>query len=260
MRIALGVEYDGHRYSGWQSQVGSATVQDVVESALAIVANHPLRVSCAGRTDAGVHAREQVIHFDTDSLRQRRQWVLGSNVNLPRDIAIRWAHPVDTSFHARFCAYQRSYRYVINNRPVRPALRHASASWIHASLDAERMHEAAQALVGEHDFDSYRTVACQAKSPVRTINKLSIVRQGEYLMMDVTANAFLHHMVRNIAGVLIAIGSGEKPVGWAQEVLDQRSRVKGGVTAPPTGLFFMRVDYPPEFMLPQQSLVQDVLP
>lgn len=251
MRIALGVEYDGTGFKGWQLQRdGVRTVQGVLEGALSRVAAGPVRLSCAGRTDTGVHATGQVAHFDTEARREPRNWLLGANVNLPADVAVTWVKPVDEAFHARFSAQSRCYRYLILNRPTRSGLLAHRATWVHKPLDAERMHEAGQALVGTHDFSSYRALACQAKSPVRTLHSLRVSRHGDVLTLQVHANAFLHHMIRNIAGVLIAIGRGEQGMGWAAEVLALRDRTLGGVTAPPDGLYFERVWYPRQFELP----------
>lgn len=252
MRIAVGVEYDGLRYRGWQTQQeGVRTVQDEVEKALAFVADHPVRVHCAGRTDAGVHAREQVIHFETLVDRPDKAWVMGGNVRLPYDVNLLWSCPMPDHFHARFSARFRSYRYRILNRPVRSALLHGRATWIHRTLDAVRMHRAGQALIGTHDFTSYRAIGCQAKQPVRTVTHLEVTRDGDIIELYIRANAFLHHMVRNIAGVLIAIGVGEQPESWAREVLEHRNRSLGGVTAPSDGLYFERVEYEDEFQLPR---------
>lgn len=251
-RIALGVEYDGTDFRGWQTQQpGVRTVQTCLEAALSRVADHPVSVVCAGRTDAGVHALEQVVHFETSARRRERSWVLGANVNLPPDVAVRWAHPVESDFHARFSAMARHYRYRIMVQRARSPLRRDRAVWVHASLDRARMQRAAAALVGEHDFSSFRAVACQAKSPVRRIHYLELSEQDGILTIRVGANGFLHHMVRNIAGVLIAIGQGDAPVDWTRELLEARNRTLGGVTAPPQGLYFVRADYPPHFGLPQ---------
>ncbi len=251
MRIALGIEYDGSGFQGWQLQRHHAgTVQAVVEAALASVAAHPVRVVCAGRTDSGVHAAGQVVHFDSEAARTPRNWVLGANVNLPAQVAVTWAKAVDPDFHARFSAESRSYRYLILNRPTRSSLLAGRATWVHGTLDVGRMHAAGQALVGTHDFSSYRALGCQAKSPVRTLHSLTVRRHGELVELRVHANAFLHHMIRNIAGVLIAIGRGERPVDWAAEVLELRDRTLGGVTAPPEGLYFERVWYPDRFAIP----------
>ncbi len=252
MRIAVGVEYDGSRFCGWQLQEdGVRTVQGVVESALGKVANHEVRVICAGRTDTGVHATEQVIHFDSDAVRDERAWVFGANANLPKDVVLLWAKPVSEQFHARFSAIRRSYRYVIFTREVRPTFLAGRVTWHHHDLDIERMQQAGNLLLGEHDFSSYRAIACQAKSPVRTLHRLEVSRQGPFIFIDVEANAFLHHMVRNIAGVLMTIGAGERPVEWSREVLEVRDRTMGGVTAHPSGLYLTSVGYPEEFAIPQ---------
>jgi tRNA pseudouridine38-40 synthase len=251
MRIALGIEYDGAGFKGWQLQRhGVRTVQGELEQALAQVAAHPVRVSCAGRTDTGVHAVGQVVHFDTESVREPRNWVLGANVHLPADVAVHWAQLVEDDFHARFSAQARSYRYLILNRPSRSSLLAGRTTWVHRPLDAGRMHQAGQALVGTHDFSSYRAIACQAKSPVRTLHSLNVIRHGELIELRAHADAFLHHMIRNIAGVLTAIGRGERPLEWAAEVLQLRDRTLGGVTAPPDGLYFERVWYPERYRIP----------
>lgn len=248
MRIALGIEYNGSGFHGWQlQQAGIRSVQYEVEQAIAKVADHAVRIHCAGRTDTGVHALEQVVHFDTQASRPQRAWTQGVNVNLPADVSMLWSTQVAEEFHARFSAERRTYRYLILNRPVRSALQHGRATWIHRPLDAEMMHEAARGLLGTHDFSSYRALGCQAKSPVRTLHRISVRRSGEMIELQIEANAFLHHMVRNIAGVLIAIGKGEAGSGWAAEVLHLRDRRLGGVTAPPDGLYFEKVQYPAEY-------------
>ncbi|MEQ6341294.1 MAG: tRNA pseudouridine(38-40) synthase TruA [Gammaproteobacteria bacterium] len=253
MRIALGIEYDGSAFSGWQLQDGVRTVQGCVEAALSKVANHPVRVTCAGRTDAGVHGIGQIVHFDSEAARSMRSWVCGANANLPQQISVTWAQQVAEDFHARFSAMRRRYRYVILTRPVRPTFLSGRVSWDYRPLDVQRMAEAAAHLVGEHDFSSYRALACQAKSPVRTVHRLDVTRQGELIFIDIEANAFLHHMVRNIAGVLMAIGAGEREPVWAHEVLEMRDRTLGGVTAPPHGLYLMEVGYPERFDIPRLS-------
>jgi tRNA pseudouridine38-40 synthase len=250
-RIALGVEYDGTAFCGWQVQPRVRTVQETLEAALSRVADHPVRLQCAGRTDAGVHALEQVVHFDTTATRTERAWVLGSNVNLPGDCAVSWAQPVQRDFHARFSACARHYRYRILTRPTRSALERDRALWVHRPLDLGRMQEAAVALVGEHDFSSFRALGCQAKSPVRRVHYLELEAAAGGIELSVGANGFLHHMVRNIVGVLLAIGRCEAAVDWTQELLAVRDRTRGGVTAPPQGLYFVRVDYPAEFGLRQ---------
>ncbi|MCP5352075.1 MAG: tRNA pseudouridine(38-40) synthase TruA [Chromatiales bacterium] len=250
MRIALGVEYDGSGYHGWQRQEGALSVQQVVEEALSRVAAHPVRVSVAGRTDTGVHAVGQVIHFDSDAVRDERAWVFGGNVNMPRDVSFLWARRVEDDFHARFLACARRYRYIIANRWTRPAIHRTRASWFHRPLDVERMRAGAVHLLGQHDFTSFRAVACQAKSPIKTIHEIEVTRVGEYVAIDVRANAFLHHMVRNIAGVLMTVGCGDREPEWVAEVLGYRDRALGGVTAPPDGLYFVHVEYPERFELP----------
>jgi len=252
-RIVLGVEYDGSGYCGWQIQVQGRTVQEVLEGAVSTVADHPVRIHCAGRTDAGVHALEQVVHFDTGADRTERAWVLGTNVNLPRDCAVRWARQVPESFHARFSVCARHYRYRILTRTTRSALERDRALWVHQPLDLERMQAAGVALLGEHDFSSFRAAGCQAKSPVRRMHYLDLRRDGEVIDLAIGANGFLQHMVRNIVGVLIAIGRGEASVDWTRELLAVRDRTVGGVTAAPQGLFFVRADYPVEYALPQTA-------
>ncbi|APZ43347.1 tRNA pseudouridine(38-40) synthase TruA [Acidihalobacter ferrooxydans] len=252
MRIAVGIEYDGSAFRGWQLQDGVRTVQGCVERALSKVANEAVRVICAGRTDAGVHGLGQVIHFEVGARRAMRSWVLGGNSNLPQDICLLWAVEVEAGFHARFAARSRRYRYVILNRWVRPGLQRGRVTWVHAPLDVDAMQAGARHLIGEHDFSSYRALACQAKSPVRRVYSLDITRNGDYVYIDVHANAFLHHMVRNIAGVLIAVGKGERSTDWPREVLALRDRTRGGVTAPPDGLYFVHVEYDERFALPQQ--------
>lgn len=251
MKIALGVEYDGRQFCGWQIQEGNRTVQACVEQALSRVADHPVRTICAGRTDAKVHALGQVIHFETSARRSMHSWVFGATANLPADICARWALEVPNHFSARYSALRRHYRYIIFNKRVRPAVAAHQMSWDYRPLDEHRMSRAAAYLLGEHDFSSYRAYACQSRSPVRTIYRLDVVRREHYVMIDIEANAFLHHMVRNIAGVLLTIGAGEQPVAWVQEVLEQRDRKKGGLTAPPQGLYLMNVIYPVEFALPE---------
>jgi tRNA pseudouridine38-40 synthase len=242
-RIALRIEYDGTDFFGWQRQPGVRTVQGCVERAVSQVADAPITVVCAGRTDRGVHALGQIIHFDTVAAREPRNWILGVNANLPADISIRWCKHVPDSFHARFSARVRHYRYTILNRPTRPALLRNRVCWTHRPLSVEHMQSAAAALLGEHDFSAYRAVACQARSPVRTLYRLDVRRANEKITIDVVANAFLHHMVRNIAGVLMRIGAGHAKPAWAAEVLASRDRRRGGMTAPAAGLCLVRVDY-----------------
>lgn len=250
MRIAIGLEYDGAAFHGWQRQPHASSVQACVEQALSRVANETIAVQCAGRTDAGVHAAGQVIHFDTHAQRSERGWLLGANSILPPQVSMQWMRPVDDEFNARFCATARSYRYCIFNSSLRSALQYRHTSWIRPPLDEARMQQAAQYLIGTHDFSAYRALACQAKSPIRSISQLDVSRHSKQIIINVKANAFLHHMVRNIAGVLIAIGSGEQQPEWAQQILETRDRTQGGVTAAPDGLTLMTVDYPTEFNLP----------
>lgn len=249
-RFAVGLEYDGTAYAGWQSQRGIRSVQELAEQALSRIADSPIALVCAGRTDAGVHAREQVAHFDTDAVRPLRGWLLGANTNLPRDISVAWVRPVPAHFHARYSAEARTYRYYIFNRGVRSALAEKRAAHIHRPLDHERMREGTLALIGEHDFSAFRSSECQARSTVRRLTRLTVERDGDWIAIEVTANAFLHHMVRNIAGLLIAIGQGEQRPAWAREVLESRDRTRGGVTAPPAGLYMWSIDYPEVFGLP----------
>ena len=256
MKVAAGIEYDGSGFNGWQFQDNGVSVQEKVEQAFGFVADHPMRVVCAGRTDTGVHALEQVVHFETTSRRSERSWVFGANANLPKSVAVIWAREVDESFHARFSAQARRYRYVIFNRHVRPTFLAYRVTWDHRPLDVERMAQAAACLVGEHDFNAYRASACQAKSPVRTVHRLAVSRKDDLVIIDIQANAFLHHMVRNIAGVLMAIGAGEQSVSWSQQVLESRERALGGVTAPPYGLYLVNVEYGPQFDLPQTPHTQ----
>lgn len=260
-RIALGVEYDGSHYHGWQAQqAGVATVQAEVERALSQVADHAVSVACAGRTDTGVHALGQVIHFDTSAERSERGWVYGANSALPADIAIRWAKPVTKDFHARFGAIARRYRYVIYNHSIRPGLYNRQLTWNYRPLDVARMREALPALRGTHDFTSYRGVHCQAKSPVKTLHYLEVFQRGRLIVIEAEANAFLMHMVRNIAGVLMAIGAGKAEPGWAGEVLAARDRRLGGVTAPPYGLYMVGVRYAESHGLPQEPFGPQWLP
>jgi tRNA pseudouridine38-40 synthase len=243
-RIVLGVEYDGSRFYGFQRQRQQPTVQQVLESALARVADEPVTVLCAGRTDTGVHAFGQVVHFDTASRRSERGWVLGANTNLPEGVSVLWARPAPGDFHARFSARARSYRYRILNRWTRPGLTAGRVAWERRALDARRMNDAARALIGEHDFTSFRAPGCQARHARRTVHSLSVARQGDEIVIDVTANAFLYHMVRNIAGTLIEIGAGKRPVDWTAEALAARRRSAAGPTAPADGLYFVSVVYP----------------
>lgn len=254
MRIALGLEYDGSQYFGWQSQAGGHTVQDALQSALSGIAGVPISVVAAGRTDTGVHALEQVVHFDTSVERPLSAWVRGVNALLPHNIAVLWAHPVAEEFHARFSAHARSYRYLLINRPVRSAVQYGKAGWFHAPLDVEPMREAAQYLLGEHDFSSFRAAECQAKSPIKNLAQLDITRQGDMIIFDLSAGAFLHHMVRNIVGCLVYVGKGKHPPQWMQEVLEGRNRKQAAPTFAPDGLYLRRITYDAKWGLPPESI------
>jgi len=250
MRVALGIEYEGTTYAGWQSQLHGNTVQDVLEEALGRIAAAPVRVACAGRTDAGVHALAQVVHFDVAVDRPDSAWVRGVNSHLPPQVAVRWAHPVADDFHARFCALSRSYRYVLLNRPVRPAVQHGRVGWFHHPLDVEAMRVAARVLLGEHDFSAFRAAECQAKSPVKHCYRADVERDGELVTFDFRANAFLHHMVRNIVGALVYVGKGNHPPQWMADLLAGRDRSLGAPTFDPAGLYFAGVEYEPKWGLP----------
>lgn len=250
-RIALGIEYNGSLFNGYQLQVaGTRTVQGELEKALSKVANEPVRLTCAGRTDTGVHATGQVVHFDSVAVRELKAWVLGSNTNLPCDISINWAQQVNDSFSARFSAVSRSYRYILLNRKVRAAVFQNNVAWSFETLDAKAMHQAAQYLLGEHDFTAFRASQCQAAHAIRDMHEIRVQRNGDYVILDIKANAFLHHMVRNIMGTLMVIGRGEQAAGWMQEVLLGRDRKRAGMTAPATGLYLVNVEYPEEYGLP----------
>lgn len=250
MRYAIGIEYDGSQFYGWQTQQQTPTVQETLEQALARVADHPVSLVCAGRTDTGVHALGQVAHFDSPAQRSERSWALGANSNLPAAICVLWVRAVDEDFHARFSAHARSYRYRILNRWVRPALAAGKVCWVHEPLDADAMHAAAQALLGEHDFSSFRASGCTATHAVREVQSIAVRREAEQVIIEVTANGFLYHMVRNIAGALLQVGKGERQRGWMAELLGARDRRLGGVTAGPEGLYFVGARYPARFGLP----------
>jgi tRNA pseudouridine38-40 synthase len=249
-RIALGIEYDGTAYRGWQQQAHARSVQDVLERALAVVADHRVHLTAAGRTDAGVHALMQVAHFDTSAARPMQAWVLGGSAEAPDDVSVLWAHEVPVEFHARFSANARTYLYRILNRRVRPALERERSAWVRRPLDADAMHAAAQALLGEHDFSAFRAAECQSSTPVRRVTNLAVRRAGDHVEIKIRANAFLHHMVRNVAGSLIAVGVGDQPPQWVREVLDGRDRTRAGATAAPQGLYFAGVEYDASFGLP----------
>ncbi len=260
MRIALGIEYNGSHYFGWQRQREVVSVQAKLEQALSTVANHPVEVACAGRTDAGVHGTGQVVHFDTDAIRKPVAWTMGVNANLPLDIAVRWAKPVTDDFHARFSATARRYRYIIFNSPLRPGILNNGVSHYHGDLDVEKMHLAGQCLLGENDFTSFRAVQCQSRSPWRNVMHLNVSRHGQYVVVDIKANAFVHHMVRNIVGSLIVVGRGEQPVEWIKWLLEAKDRTLAGATAKAEGLYLVDVDYPLQFELPQVPIGPLFLP
>lgn len=249
-RLAVGVEYDGARYAGWQRQVEAPSIQAEVERALGRVADHPVSVTCGGRTDAGVHALGQVVHFDTTAVRSLRGWVLGANTHLPADIALIWSAQVGPAFHARHSALARTYRYVIQNRLVRPGLFARRMGWIREPLDERAMHEAAQCLVGEHDFSSFRAAECQSRSPRRRLDAIAVWREAGQVIVEVTANGFLHHMVRNIVGTLIPVGRGVQPQQSVATALAGRERAAAGVTAAADGLYLVAIHYPPQAGLP----------
>jgi len=254
MRIALGVEYDGSSFHGWQEQPGLYTVQACLTQAIATIANHDVQIHCAGRTDTGVNATGQVVHFDSTAHRSIKSWMYGCNSNLPSSIVVRWAHEVNDEFHARFSATSRRYRYLIYNHPVRPALWRSCLTWHYRPLEHLPMQEAAQLLLGEHDFSSFRSSECQSSTPMRNLQAISVERRGDIIQVDITANAFLHHMVRNIVGCLMTVGSGKQPAAWITEVLEARDRRVGAETAPPYGLYLVHVDYPDHFELPTTEL------
>ncbi|CAG0937811.1 tRNA pseudouridine synthase A [Gallionellaceae bacterium] len=251
MRVALGVEYDGSQFFGWQSQAGGHTVQDALQSALNRIASVPVSVIAAGRTDTGVHALEQVVHFDAPVERPLSAWVRGVNALLPKSVAVLWAHAVPDEFHARFSAQARSYRYLLINRPVRCAVQHGKAGWFHMPLDVEKMLEAAHCLLGEHDFSAFRAAECQARSPIKNLVQLDIMRHGDMIVFDLTAGAFLHHMVRNIVGCLVYVGKGKRTPQWMKEVLESRNRSQAAPTFAPDGLYLRRISYDVKWGLPQ---------
>lgn len=251
MRIALGIEYDGSSFNGWQSQADGCTVQDALQRAISQVAGSSVSIIAAGRTDAGVHALEQVIHFDTDVHRPSSAWVRGVNAQLPKSIAVLWACEVPDEFHARFSAQERSYQYRLVNRPVRSAIHQGKVGWFHAPLNDALMRQAASYLLGEHDFSSFRAAECQAKSPVKILRRLDINRQGSLIIVELTANAFLHHMVRNIVGCLVYVGKGKHPPIWMQEVLLARQRKIAAPTFAADGLYLRHITYDPQWGLPQ---------
>lgn len=259
-RIALGIEYDGSRFLGWQTQSGGGTVQDALEGALSGIANEAVAVTCAGRTDRGVHARAQVVHFDTNAQRPDSAWVRGVNALLPEAVAVLWSRRVAPDFHARYSAVSRSYRYVLLNRPVRPALAARYAGWHHAPLEVAAMREAAAQLLGEHDFSAFRSAECQAKNPVRTLHAIDIERAGERIDFTLRANAWLQHMVRNIVGTLAYVGKGKHPPRWAKTVLESRDRSLAAPTFGPEGLYLEAVEYGLRWNIPIDEGQKAALP
>lgn len=260
MRLALGISYRGTAYHGWQCQAGVASVQQVLEEALAQFAAMPVRVVCAGRTDTGVHAVNQVVHLDTPLDRAVFSWVRGTNRFLPADVGVQWCERVDEAFHARFDARSRRYAYLLRESPVRPVLESGAAGWVFRPLEAQRMREAAAHLLGEHDFTSFRSADCQARSPVKQMHAIGITRQGAYWRFDFEASAFLHHMVRNLMGCLVAVGSGAREPGWLREVLLARDRDAAAPTFAPDGLYFLGPRYDARHNLPQRVAANDWLP
>lgn len=250
MRIAAGVEYDGSGFCGWQTQPRRCGVQDAVESALSQIAGHQVAAVCAGRTDSGVHALAQVIHFDTEAERPNSAWTRGANALLPAAVAVTWAQPVPIEFHARFHATERSYRYVLCTRPFRLALERGRAGWYHRALDIDAMRNAARFLIGEHDFSAFRAAECEARTPIRDLRSIAIVGRGDYVIFEFSANAFLHHMIRNIVGCLVYIGAGQHPPQWLREVLAGRDRAAAAPTFSAAGLYLADVGYDPNWNLP----------
>jgi tRNA pseudouridine38-40 synthase len=250
MRISLGLEYDGSAFCGWQTQPGGCGVQDHLQAALASIAGHPIEVTAAGRTDAGVHATAQVVHFDTTAEREENAWVRGTNTSLPPALRVHWGHPVPDDFHARYSARSRTYRYILLNEPVAPAVMHGRVGWYHRALDLDLMREAARALPGEHDFSSFRDAQCQAKSPIRSLTVATVERAGPYIVFTFRANAFLHHMIRNIVGALVYVGAGKHPPSWIAELMAAKDRRLAAPTFMPDGLYLAGVEYDPAFDLP----------
>jgi tRNA pseudouridine38-40 synthase len=257
MRLALGVSYNGQAYEGWQSQLSGRTVQDQLESALSQFTTHRVSTICAGRTDTGVHGLMQVVHLDTPLDRESASWVRGTNRYLPRDIAVQWAQPVPDSFHARASAVARRYAYWLLESPVRPSVDAGRVGWVFRKLEEHALREAALLFLGEHDFTSFRASSCQAKSPIKTLHRLDITRRGAYWRFEFEANAFLHHMIRNIMGCLLAVGQGQRPPGWITEVLAARDRDAAAPTFSPDGLYFMGPRYEPHWGLPDRTAAYD---
>lgn len=250
MRHVLALEYDGRQFCGFQSQPSACSVQDALEHALGEIAGTGIRVTAAGRTDAGVHATSQIVHFDAVVERPITAWVRGVNAHLSRSAAVLWCAPVTEDFHARFAAMGRHYAYLLQNRPERPGLASGRVGWHHAPLDVDAMRNAARVLIGTHDFSSFRAAECQAKSPVKSLRTLRVTRSGATIRFDFEADAFLHHMVRNIVGALVAVGAGKRPAGWVGELLDAADRSRGAPTFAADGLYFLGADYDARFALP----------
>ena len=253
MRIAIGLEYNGMGFCGWQSQPAGCGVQDALAMAIATVAGEPIQVHAAGRTDTGVHAAFQVAHFDTNAIRPISAWVRGVNSHLPAGVAVLWAREVGEDFHARFAAIERGYRYVLLNHPVRPGLNHGLVGWHYRPLDEAAMNQAASYLLGEHDFSAFRAAECQAKSPIKILHRAAVTRRGVFLLCDFRANAFLHHMIRNIMGGLVLVGSGQRPPESLAEVLQARDRTRAAPTFDAAGLYLSYIRYPSHFALPETS-------
>jgi tRNA pseudouridine38-40 synthase len=257
-RIALGLEYDGNAFHGWQTQPGGSTVQDALELALAAIAGEPVATTCAGRTDTGVHATSQVVHFDAPVQRPESAWVRGVNAHLPEGVAVHWAQPVAADFHARFSARGRRYRYLLLNRPVRPGLAAGRVGWFHLPLDVERMQAGADLLLGTHDFTTFRAAECQAKTPVKELRQARVRRLGDMIVFDFEATAFLHHMIRNLVGSLVYIGKGKHEPGWITELLEARDRRLAAPTFSPSGLYLAGVTYEPHWGLPETTVLPQV--
>ena len=254
MKIALGIEYNGKQYCGWQRQEKVHSVQEELEKALSFVANEKIDVFCAGRTDSGVHGTGQVVHFETTAVRPEKAWAFGTNANLPDDISVSWAKVVDDEFHARFSATARRYRYILYCNKLRSAILPEGITHCHLDLDEKKMHQAGQFLLGENDFSSFRAAQCQSNTPWRNVHHLNVVRKGQYIIVDIQANAFVHHMVRNIVGSLIEVGAGNQPVEWMKWLLEQKDRKLAAPTAKPEGLYLVNVIYPEKFAIPQKNL------
>ncbi len=260
MRIALGLSYNGSAYEGWQSQLSGKTVQDQLEKALGKFAAQPLRTLCAGRTDAGVHGLMQVVHFDTELQREIPSWVRGTNAFLPRDISVQWAHLVPDEFHCRGSAISRRYAYVLLESPVRPSVEAGRVGWVYRPMDEAAIRAAIGHLIGEHDFSSFRAAQCQAKSPVKTISRIDVSQRGPYWRLEFEANAFLHHMIRNIMGCLVAVGQGLQAPDWLAEVIAARNRDAAAPTFSPDGLYFLGPRYEARYGLPERTPAYDWLP